>query len=113
MDLRKNKESGGGSQWIAVYITHNLPEAHILLGKLQANEIPAMIHQEAGATALGITFGNLGEIKILVSPADYEQAVDLLLTETDDQIEASSNKIQLIWQDDGDGAEYYVDDGDE
>lgn len=113
MSLRKNKEPSDGPQWIAVYITHNLPEAHILLGKLQANDIPAMLHQEAGATALGITLGNLGEIKLLVSPADYEQAVDLLFTENDDQLEANSDKIQLIWQDDGDGAEYYVDDGDE
>ena len=72
-----------------------------------------MIHQEAGATALGITLGNLGEVKILVAPADFERAVAVLHTKDDDQIEASNEKIQLIWMDDGDGAEYYVDDDDE
>ena len=113
MSLRKNKEPSDGPQWIAAYITHNLPEAHILLGKLQANNIPAMIHQEAGATALGITLGNLGEIKLLVSPADYERAVDLLLPDNQDQLEANSDRIRLFWQDDGDGAEYYVEDADE
>lgn len=113
MTLRKTDKPSRGPQWIAAYITHSLQEAHILLGKLQANNVPAMIHQEAGATALGITLGNLGEIKILVSPNDYDQAVALLYTETNDPIEASNEKIQLIWQDDGDGAEYYVEDDDE
>ncbi len=113
ISLRKKSEPSDGPQWIAAYITHNLQEAHVLLGKLQANDVPAMIHQEAGANALGITLGNLGEIKILVSPADYDRAVALLYAEDEDQIEASNDKIQLIWQDDGDGAEYYVDDDDE
>ncbi|MCY3782050.1 MAG: DUF2007 domain-containing protein [Chloroflexi bacterium] len=113
MSLRKNDKSSDGPRWIAAYITHNLQEAHILLGKLRAHEIPAMIHQEAGATALGITLGNLGEIKILVAPADYDQAVALLRTDFDDQLEASNDKVQLIWQDDGDGVEYYVEDDEE
>ncbi len=113
MSLRKRGKSAAGPQWIAVYITHNLPEAHIVIGKLRAHEIPAMIHQEAGATALGITLGNLGEIKVLVSPEDYDQAAALLFPDSADQIEASGDKIQLIWHDDGDGAEYYLDEDDE
>ena len=113
MSLRKNDKSSGAPRWIAACVTHNLQEAHILLGKLRAHDIPALIHQEAGATALGITLGNLGEIKLLVDPADYDQAVSLLQTGFDDQLEASNAKIQLIWQDDGDGVEYYVEDDDE
>ena len=113
MSLRKRKDSSDSPQWIAVCITHNLQEAHILLGKLQTHEVPAMIHQEAGATALGITLGNLGEVKILVAPADLERAIAILDTETDAQIESSNDKIQLTWMDDGDGAEYYLDDDDE
>ena len=110
MSLRKNKPTRGSPQWIAAYITHSLPEAHILLGKLQAHDVPAMLHQEAGATALGITLGNLGEIKILVTPADYDRAVALLMPQERDEIEPDNSKLRLIWQDDGDGAEYYVDD---
>ncbi len=110
VSLRKRQEANQGPQWIVAYITHNLQEAHILLGKLRAHEVPAMIHQEAGAMALGITLGNLGEIKILVSPADYDRAAALLYPENDSQIEADNSKITLIWQDDGDGAEYYIDD---
>lgn len=113
MSLRKRGKSDNGPQWVAVYITHNLPEAHIVIGKLRAHDIPAMIHQEAGATALGITLGNLGEIKVLVSPDDYDEAAALLFSDSADPIEASNDKIQLIWQDDGDGAEYYLDDDEE
>lgn len=113
MSLRKRGKPAKGPQWVAVYITHNLPEAHIVIGKLNAHNLPAMLHQEAGATALGITLGNLGEIKVLVSPDDFEEAAALLFPEAGEPIEASNDKIQLIWHDDGDGAEYYFDDDDE
>lgn len=113
VSLRKRQEASQNPGWIVAYITHSLQEAHILLGKLRAHELRAMIHQEAGATALGITLGNLGEIKILVAPADYERAAALLYPENDSQIEADNSKIRLVWQDDGDGAEYYVEDDDE
>ncbi len=104
MDLQR-QDPRGGPQWMAVYITHNLQEAHIVAGKLQAHGLPAMIHKEAGAAAIGITLGNLGEIKVLVSPADYERADSLLFHEEQDQIEASSDKYQLIWDDEPDDDE--------
>ncbi len=113
MGLRKLHYEADGPQWIAIYITNNLQEAHILAGKLKASDIPALIHQEAGATALGITLGNLGEVKILVTPVDYEQAERILFAESKEQIEASNDKMQIIWQDDGDGDEYYVEDDDQ
>ena len=97
MSLRK---SSGAPQWIAIAVTHSLPEAHILAGKLGAHDIPVMIHQEAGAAAIGITFGNLGEIKLLVAPADAERAESLLYAEATDELESSTDDIQLIWRDD-------------
>lgn len=99
MTLRKRGGDRSGPDWIAIYITHNLPEAHVIVGKLQSYGIPAMIHQEAGASAIGITLGNLGEIKILVSPADYDRAAELLKPEEAKRVEASNDKIQLIWPD--------------
>lgn len=102
MTIRKLAEGTDGPDWIAVCVTHNLPEAHIIAGKLRTYDIPAMIHQEAGASAIGITLGNLGEIKILVSPADYERALELLQPADNDLLEASSDKIRLIWTDDAD-----------
>ena len=92
-----------GQQWIAVFITHSLPEAHIIVGKLQAHDVPAMIHQEAGAAAIGITLGNLGEVKVLVSPADLARAEALLYPDEDNQLEYNLDPIRVIWQDDDDG----------
>lgn len=88
--------------WIAAFITHNLPEAHIVLGKLRAHDIPAMLHQEAGAAALGITYGNLGEVKVLVAPDDLERALALLDEDQPQQLEADNAPLRLIWQDDAD-----------
>ena len=100
MSLPKKPDKASNPTWIAVFITHNLPEAHIVQGRLRAHDIPAMLHQQAGASALGITYGNLGEIKILVSPADYDQAADLLYAESAPGLEADNAPVQLIWQDD-------------
>ena len=102
MKSLSNQPEAKGPAWIAVYITHNLPEAHIIVGKLQAHDIPAMIHQEAGAAAIGITYGNLGEVKVLVSPTDCERAEALLFPADGVQLEANHDEIRVIWQDDQD-----------
>ena len=113
MEIQPTRKTPRGPEWIVIYVTHNLQEAHIMAGKLGANDVPSMIHQEAGATALGITLGHLGEIKVLVSPADYERAVAILFPAADVQLEANTDKLRLIWRDDKDDAEYDVEDEDD
>ncbi len=102
MSLKNREGAPKGPDWIAVCVTHNLQEAHILAGKLRANDIDSLIHQEPIAAALGLTLGSLGEIKILVPPADYDEAAALLYPEDADLIEANNDQIQLIWPDDDD-----------
>ncbi len=97
MTLRKRGHEARGPEWIAVCLTHNIHEAHIIVGKLRSYDIPAMLHHEAGAMAIGITLGALGEIKVLVSPADYERAAALLRPEETERLEANTDKIQVIW----------------
>ena len=103
MPRKPARKPAPSQQWIAVFITHNLPEAHIILGKLRAHDVPAMIHQEAGAAAIGITLGNLGEVKVLVAPGDVQRAEALLYPDEDKQLEDNLDPIRLIWQDDDDG----------
>ncbi len=112
MTLQRRGGKSDSPQWIAVFITHNLPEAHIVLGRLRAHDIPAMLHQEAGAAAIGITLGNLGEIKVLVSPADAERAADLIYADARDQLEDSNDKVRLIWDEDGSPPDQAGDDDD-
>ena len=110
MGLQKPKKK---PEWVSVYITHNLPEAHIIAGKLSVHDIPSMIHTVPGASAIGITIGNLGEINILIHPSDYDKASNILFPEEAKQLEDNTDNPQYIWQDDGDGEEYYIEDEDD
>ena len=46
-------------------------------------------------------------------PEDHERAEAILYPESEEQIESSNDKIQIIWRDDGDGDEYFVEDDDD
>jgi len=96
------------SEWIAIFITHDLQEAHIIAGKLRTYDIEAMIQTVPGASAIGITIGNLGEVKVLVAANVYDEAYDILFPEDENQPEHNTDKVDYIWHDDGDGDEYYI-----
>jgi len=96
MSLEK-RDRPSAPQWITVFLTHNVLEAHVVLGKLQSEGIPALLHQEAGAAAIGITLGNLGEVKILVAPGDLRRAKELLHADVPHALETSNDKVQLIF----------------
>ncbi|MBZ0303257.1 MAG: DUF2007 domain-containing protein [Anaerolineae bacterium] len=85
---------------MVVYVTHNIHEAHIVVGRLQSDGIPAMLHQVPGASAMGITIGPLGEIKVLVNPDDYEAALDALFPNEPDALSDDLNR--MIFDDDTD-----------
>lgn len=114
MGLRKSNDDKKSNrpEWIVIYVCHDLQEAHIVAGKLQAFDIPAMVNTVPGASAFGITYGNLGEIKVLIHPEDYDRAEDILFPEEDPQLENNNDKVQYFWSEDGDG-EYYIEDEDE
>lgn len=110
MGLQKPKNKSDRPEWITIHISHNLQEAHIIAGKLRAFDIPSMVHTVPGASAIGITYGNLGEIKVLIHPDDYDRAQQILSPDSANQLEENTDKVQYFWQDDGDGAEYYIED---
>lgn len=74
------------SDWMIVYVTYNLADAHIVAGRLESDDIPTFIYREPGASALGIHIGRLGEIKVLVSPADYDRAQAVLFPDEPDSL---------------------------
>lgn len=71
-------------EWQVVYTTTSLPDAHIIAGRLQYEGIACWIHQPIGSNAIGITIGPLGTISVLVNPADYDDACDILYHEETD-----------------------------
>ncbi len=74
------------TSWMIVYITHNISEAHIVAGRLEYEGIKTIINHMAGRDAIGITFGKLGEVKLLVSPQDYDRAVAIIDPEMQEQL---------------------------
>lgn len=65
-------------QWMIVVTTPNLPEAHIIAGRLGHHAIPALVSYTPGAGALGITIGRLGAVHVLVHPNHYERALAII-----------------------------------
>ncbi|MBZ0296788.1 MAG: DUF2007 domain-containing protein [Anaerolineae bacterium] len=94
MNKRKNPDS---PIWMVVLTTYNIHEAHIIAGKLQSEDIPAMVHQQAGANAMGITVGAIGEINVLVRESDYETALAVIEPEYPDEL--SDNVDRTIFGD--------------
>lgn len=90
------------NEWMVVYSTYDLSDAHVVAGRLEVDGIRAFIHRQAGAGALGITIGQLGEITVLVHPAQYKQALALL--EPDDPLDELPDRT--------DDVIYHVDDDD-
>lgn len=67
-----------GQSWLVVFSTYNPAEAHVIAGKLQSAGFHPWVHQEPGGSALGITVGLLGELRVLVLEQEYEAVQRLL-----------------------------------
>lgn len=78
---------------MVIYTTYNLPEAHIVAGRLDSEGIPAFVSQEPAGSAIGITYGRLGEVRVAVNAADYEQALAILEGEASDWLAADNDQI--------------------
>jgi hypothetical protein len=76
--LSKRETSQTPPVWMVVYVAYNINEASIVAGRLKSEGIAVLVHQETGASALGIHIGGLGEVKVLVRPEDYQTALSIL-----------------------------------
>jgi len=74
----------GGSRetrWVVIGANLNPGEAMIIKGRLESEEIPAVLQQEAIGSVMGLTVGPLGSAKILV-PEPLAERARALLAET-------------------------------
>lgn len=85
-------------EWMVVYTTYNMPEAHIVAGRLRHEDIPAFVNA-APRSVIDITLGTFGEISVVVHPDNYEAAL-LILEEADPEL--PENVDDIITFDDGD-----------
>lgn len=86
-------QSPPDAEWMVAYVTYNFHEAHIVAGRLQSEDIAAMVHQQAGANAMGIHIGRLGEIRVLVHPQNYDLALSILYPEDPDALPDDVDQI--------------------
>ena len=56
-------------------------EAEIIKSKLKSFDIPCVLKFESAGRLMGITMNGLGEVKIMVSPKDYDKAVETINSE--------------------------------
>lgn len=87
---------------MVVYVTHDIRDAHIVAGRLTHEGIYHVIHTQPGASAMGITLGAMGEVKILVRPDDYDLAYDMLFPEELDELPNDTDDTIYGWDDDPD-----------
>jgi hypothetical protein len=64
--------------WKVVAVANGLAQAAIIQGRLEAEGIPARIHQEPAGVAIGLTVGVLGQAQVLVPEPLAEEAVRIL-----------------------------------
>ena len=66
------------ANWVVIKIVNGLPEAHIIKGLLESNDIPVRLEYEAIGQIYGLTVDGLGQVKILVPEEFFEEAESLL-----------------------------------
>ncbi len=66
------------TRWVVVGANLNPGEAIIIKGRLESEDIPAVVQQEAMGTVLGLTVGPLGSAKVLVPEPLVERALAIL-----------------------------------
>ena len=92
--------------WMVVYTTNDLTDAHIVAGRLQVEGIKTFIHRSTFGSVYGITYGTAGETSVVVNPEDYERALAIL--EPDEVYSLSDDNEEIIYysdQDDEDDSE--------
>ena len=97
-DLERRKTP----DWMAVFTTYDVQEAHIIAGRLHAHDIEAIVHVVPGASAIGVTFGRLGEVKELVHPKDFYLAEAILYPPETDALPDSTEPIRYLFDDEDD-----------
>jgi hypothetical protein len=69
---------GPNTSWMIVYVADSQPEAHIIVGRLEASGVRSWVQQEPVGQAFGFLVGPLSQVKVLVHPDDYEDAIAIL-----------------------------------
>lgn len=74
----EQRERAGGpdrdTPYVTVYLAASLPEAHVIKGKLETEDIPVLLRYESGSTVFGLVGGALGSVEVQVPETLAERA---------------------------------------
>ena len=96
-EVKLTKTTSGGSQetkWVQIGTNLNPGEAVVIKGRLESEEIPVVVQQEAIGSFIGLTVGSLGSANVLVPEPLADRAL-AILAETYD-----TNEEDTTWTDD-------------
>jgi hypothetical protein len=66
------------AEWMVIYETPDLTEAHVIAGRLEVDGIKVLVHQPTMASVFGFTLGQVGNTTVAVHPEDFDRALALL-----------------------------------
>lgn len=78
-------------KWVVVERTPGITVAEIIVGRLQAEGIPARAWQEGAGEAIGLTVGLLGTGHVVV-PEEYAEQARAILAATEAEFEADEEE---------------------
>ncbi len=70
--------TGPEPTWIVVATSSGVTEPAMIAERLRSLDIPAAVHYESGAPAMGITVGTFGQARVLVPESFFDRAVNAL-----------------------------------
>jgi hypothetical protein len=80
-----------GQQWMVVAVGHGEAEASILAGRLDSAEIPTWTYRESAGSVIAVSFGELGNVYVLVPEEFYEQANEMLALDDSTLLESGDD----------------------
>jgi hypothetical protein len=73
--------SGGESPYVTVYVAASLPEAYVVKGRLETEDLPVLLRYESGSTVFGLVGGGLGSVEVQVPRPLEDRARNILAEE--------------------------------
>jgi hypothetical protein len=77
-----------------VYVAEGMLEAESVKILLESFGITAFLNQESAGTAYGFTVGILGQVDVIVSPAQVEEAKQVVADMEAGKLESNSDEIE-------------------
>jgi hypothetical protein len=80
LETTSETSAGAGQpiRWVAVRVNLNPGEALVIKGRLESEDIPAVVQQEAFGSFVGLTVGSLGSANVLAPEPLLERALAVL-----------------------------------